>query len=179
GDVDGDGLPEIVTSLVDFTVGNPKVLVIRADGTTEKSWELTGANGFVAFAYPAPAIGDFNQDGTTDIAVAYQLSGGNGVDIPGMVTVLNTHAPYDASKNDWPFMFQNARDTSVLLRKQNSSIAVVLTRGANPSVLGDTLVFTANVTPGTANGAVQFLDGGSPISASIPLTNGSASFSTS
>ena len=178
GDVDGDGFPEIVTSLVDLSAGNPKVLVIRPDGTTEKSWELTGSNGFVAFDYPAPAIGDFNQDGTTDIAVAYQLSGGDGTSIPGMVTVLNTHAPYDASKNDWPFMFQNPRDTAVLLRTSNSSVAVALSSGANPSVLGDTLVFTASVTPGTATGAVQFLDGDTPISGSIPVNNGSASFST-
>jgi hypothetical protein len=55
---------------------------------------------------------------------------------------------------------------------------VTLSTGSNPSTLGDNLVFTAAVTPTTGNGSIQFLDGGAPISGSIPLSNGSASFST-
>jgi hypothetical protein len=142
-----------------------------------KFWELTGSHGFVPFAYPAPALGDFNQDGTTDIAVAYELSGGS--TIPGVVTLLDTHAPYDASKNDWPLMLQNSRNSAVLLRTSTSSVAVTLTNGSNPAVAGDNLVFTATVAPNTAQGAVQFLDGSEPLSGALPLSNGSASFSTS
>ena len=176
GDVDGDALPEIVTTLVDFSAGTSRLLAIRSDGTVARSWELTGSHGFAPFAYPAPALGDFNQDGTTDIAVAYELSGGS--TIPGVVTVLNTHAPYNASGNDWPLMFQNGRNSAVLLRTSPSSVAVTLSNGANPSIIGDNLVFTATVTPNTAQGAVQLLDGSTPLSGSIPLSNGAASFST-
>ena len=116
--------------------------------------------------------------GPTDIAVAYEVTGQN-AGIPGVVTILDTHASFDASKNDWPLTFQNGRNSAVLLRTSPSSLAVSLTAGLNPSVFGDNLVFTATLTPGTGNGAVQFLDGTTPISGSIPLSNGSASFSTS
>jgi large repetitive protein len=75
--------------------------------------------------------------------------------------------------------FQNPRNNPVLLRTLGSSLNVALTTGSNPSVPGDTLVFTASLTPGTGSGSVQFLDGGVPLSSAIPLTNGAASFSTS
>jgi hypothetical protein len=75
-------------------------------------------------------------------------------------------------------MLQNQRNNPVLLRTGNSSVNVSLTSGANPSIIGDNLVFTATISPNTATGAVQFLDGGTPISDAIQLTNGSASFAT-
>lgn len=179
GDVDGDGFPEIVTTLDDASAGffNAKVLAIRRDGTTARSWQLTGSHGFDQYAYPAPAIGDFNQNGTTDIAVAYEVTGPN-AGIPGVVTILDTHTPFDASKNDWPLMFQNGRNSAVLLRTSPSTVAVGLTSGSNPSIVGDNLVFTATITPNTANGAVQFFDGTTPLSDAIQLSSGTASFST-
>ena len=66
GDVDGDGFPEIVTTLDDASAGffDAKLLAIRSNGTIAKSWQLTGSHGFDQYAYPAPAMGDFNQDGT-------------------------------------------------------------------------------------------------------------------
>ncbi|MBZ5529918.1 MAG: Ig-like domain repeat protein [Acidobacteriia bacterium] len=176
GDVDGDGFPEIVTSRFDVTLGGPKILAVRRDGTIMKSWELTGPNGFSPFLYPAPALMDFDQNGTTDIAVAYQLSGGS--TIPGVVTVLDTHAGFADANNDWPFMLQNQRNNPVLPRPSASSLAVTLTTGSNPSIVGDSLTFTATVTPGTATGAVMFFDGTTPVSGAIQLNNGSASFST-
>jgi hypothetical protein len=96
----------------------------------------------------------------------------------GLVTILDTHSPFVAANNDWPMVLQNPRNNPVLLRTLPSSLAVTLSSGANPSVVGDSLVFTATVTP-TANGSVQFLDSGSPLSGSIQLSNGSASFTTS
>lgn len=175
GDIDGDGFPEIVTSRSDSTGLN--LLAVRRDGTIEKTWALNGANGFAPFLYPAPALLDFDQNGTTDIAVAYQLSGTT--TSPGVVTVLDTHSAFVGANNDWPFIFQNVRNNPVLLRQSGSTLTVALTSGANPSVIGDNLVFTATVTPNTGTGAVQFFDGGTPISGAIQLTSGSASFSTS
>ncbi|MFL6389602.1 MAG: Ig-like domain-containing protein, partial [Terriglobales bacterium] len=80
--------------------------------------------------------------------------------------------------NDWPMVLQNPRNNPVLLRTSASSLAVTLSTGSNPSTLGDSLVFTATLTPTTGKGAVQFMDGTTPISGSISLTNGTASFST-
>jgi len=68
GDIDGDGFPEIVTTLHTiestsdpfFTNGSryydEKLLAIRSDGTVARSWQLTGRNGYDLYAYPAPAI---------------------------------------------------------------------------------------------------------------------------
>jgi subtilisin family serine protease len=173
GDINGDGFPEIVTSLVDLFGSTPQLVALKSDGTVAKSWSLIGL-----FAYPAPALGDFNQDGTTDIAVAYE-SNSTATSIPGMVTILDTHAPFDPSKNDWPLMLQNGRNNPVLLRPSASNLAASLTTGSNPSVVGDNLVFTATITPAASSGSVQFLDGDTPISGAIPVSNGSASFSTS
>ncbi|HEY2497399.1 MAG TPA: S8 family serine peptidase [Candidatus Angelobacter sp.] len=180
GDIDGDGLPEIITTLNDFSsTGGANVLAIRSDGTVAKSWLIPGRSGLAfVIGAPAPVLGDFNQDGTLDIALAYQLEGGSGSN-PGLLTILDTHAPFDPARLDWPMNFQNARNNPVLLRTSISSLVVSLTTGSNPSALGDNLVFSATVTPNGSGGAVQFLDGTTPISTSIPLSNGSASFSTS
>lgn len=179
GDVDGDGFPEIVTSINDFSSpAGAQLLALSSNGTLKKSWLLPGSNGLgLDVDNVAPVLGDFNQDGTTDIAVAYQLQANSG-DNPGLITILDTHAPFNPAQLDWPMNFQNPRNNPVLLRTSASTLAVSLTSGANPAVIGDTLVFTATVTP-AGNGSVQFLDGGEPISASIPLSNGSATFSTS
>jgi hypothetical protein len=75
-------------------------------------------------------------------------------------------------------VLQNPRNNPVLLRASASSLAVTLSTGSNPSTLGDNLIFTATLTPATGNGSIQFLDGGAAISGSIPLSNGTASFST-
>lgn len=139
GDVDGDGLPEIVTTINNteasadpyFKNGSryydEKLLALRKDGSISKSWQLTGGYGFDLYAYPAPAIGDFNQDGTTDIAVAYSLSG-SPTAVPGIIEVFSTGAKYNAALNDWPLIHQNARNTSVLpstiVRAANSALFV-------------------------------------------------------
>ncbi|HWG88029.1 MAG TPA: Ig-like domain repeat protein [Candidatus Acidoferrales bacterium] len=179
GDVDGDGFPEIVTSINDFSSPNgARLLALSSSGTVKKSWLLPGSNGLgLNVDNVAPVLGDFNQDGTTDIAVAYQLAANSG-DNPGLVTILDTHAPFNPAQMDWPMNFQNSQNNPVLLRTTASTLAVTLTSGANPAVIGDALIFTATATP-AGNGSVQFLDGGEPISASIPLSNGTASFTTS
>lgn len=179
GDIDGDGFPEIVTTLNDFSSPDgAKLLAIRSDGTVAKSWLMPGSNGIgFVIGSPAPVLGDFNQDGTIDIALAYMLSANSG-DNPGLLTLLDTHAPFNPTQTDWPMNFQNPRNNPVLLRTSASNLAVTLSTGSNPSILGDNLVFTATLMPATGNGSIQFLDGGAPISASIPLNSGSASFST-
>jgi hypothetical protein len=175
-DIDGDGLPEIVVPLDDFNSGGLQLRAFRSDGSVLKTWALAGVNNFVSAADAAATIGDFNQDGITDIAVTYQLSAPTV--FPGAVTMLDTHSPFVAANNDWPMVLQNPRNNPVLLRTSASSLAVTLTTGSNPSVLGDSLLFTATLTPRTGNGSVQFLDGATPISGSIPLSNGSAQFRT-
>jgi hypothetical protein len=175
-DIDGDGLPEIVIPFNDFNSGGLQLRAFHNDGSILKTWVLTGVNNFDPNFDAAATIGDFNQDGSTDIAVAYGLSGSTVS--PGAVTMLETHSPFVAANSDWPMVLQNPRNNPVLLRASASSLAVTLSTGSNPSTLGDNLIFIATLTPATGNGSIQFLDGGATISGSIPLSNGTASFST-
>jgi len=65
------------------------------------------------------------------------------------------------------------------VNKPNTSVSVALTAGANPSLVGDALTFTANVTPNSATGTVVFFDGSNVISGNVTLIGGAASFTTS
>lgn len=176
-DIDGDGLPEIVIPMNDFNSGGLQLRAFRRDGSVVKSWPLTGINGFTPGVDAAATISDFDQNGSTDIAVGYALQASSGAN-QGAVTILDTHSPFVPGNDDWPMVLQNPRNNPVLLRTSPSSLAVTLSSGANPSVIGSALVFAATVTP-PGKGAVQFLDGGTPISGSIPLSGGTASLSTS
>ena len=53
-----------------------------------------------------------------------------------------------------------------------------LSAGANPSVFGDALTFTASIAPASATGTVVFYDGTVAISGNLPLSSGTVSFST-
>jgi VCBS repeat protein len=126
GDVDGDGFPEIVTVLNTlstnsdpfFALGfyaNQQLLAIRRDGTISKSWQLNAGNGCWLQFLPTPAIGDFNQDGITEIAVVSTIGSGACSTFPGVVTLLSTGAPFHPGLNDWPLTRHDPRATSVLL----------------------------------------------------------------
>jgi hypothetical protein len=126
GDVDGDGLPEIVTVRNDVVYSSDpyfpysswadaKLLAIRRDATIARSWQLTGMRGYDLYVGFLPAIGDFNQDGVTDIAVAYAVTGVGGL-LPGVVTIFNSGAPFHPEANDWPMLLQNGRNNGILKR---------------------------------------------------------------
>jgi hypothetical protein len=69
--------------------------------------------------------------------------------------------------------------SSVLSQTVNkASTTTTLTSSENPSKSGRLVTFTANVSPSTATGTVQFFDGSSSL-ASAPLSGGQAAFSTS
>jgi len=185
GDVDGDGLPEIVTTHEDsFGNSDAKLLVIRRDGTVARSWQLTGKNGFAPYSYPLPAVGDFNHDGITDIAVTYQVIAPGQALHAGVVTILSTGAPFNPSRNDWPLLLHDARNTGVLSRPLPSATntVVALSSGTNPSIYGQPLTFTATVTPqsvtGAPTGKVTFYDGNTLLGTGI-LNSGQAALTTS
>ena len=165
GDIDGDGLPEIVTTRSDiaFTPDplfpysvyyDNKLIAIRRDGTTARSWQLTGNNGFDLYAYPTPAIGDFDQDGITDISVAYEVTG-PGDRIPGVVTILSTGAAFDSSANDWRLLRLNARNTSTLILDRTPPSVSITSPSGGATVTGRvTIAATASDNAGVIS--VQF-----------------------
>lgn len=120
GDIDGDGRPEIVTTHWDLF--DVSLRAFRSDGTIARSWKLTGRNGLYPTVNAGITIGDFNQDGITDIAAAYGT--GSGFAVSGVVTVLSTGAPFNPAVNDWPMIYQNPRNSAVLEPLQPSLISV-------------------------------------------------------
>ena len=155
GDVDGDGFPEIVTVLntesfnsdPHFALGeynDQQLLAIRRDGTISKSWQLNAGNGCWLQFYPTPAIGDFNQDGITDIAVVSSISAGAcSASTPGVVTIISTGAAFNPALNDWPLVRRDPRNTSVLLCSDFCLSA------SSPQTVnaGSPATFTVTVTP--------------------------------
>ena len=126
GDVDGDGFPEIVTVLNTLSTNSDpafalasyadqQLVAIRRDGTTSRSWQLNAGNGCWLQFFPAPTIGDFDQNGIADIAVASDINAGSCRTPAGIVTLLTTGAPFNPGLNDWPLVRHDPRQTSVLL----------------------------------------------------------------
>ncbi len=196
GDVDGDGFPEIVTTLNSiestpdpfFIFGgryyDEKLLALRRDATIAKSWQLTGRDGYDLYAYPAPAIGDFNQDGIADIAVAYEVTGSPS-SVPGVVSIVSTGAKFNAALNDWPMVRHDPRNTGVLGSMSVSSSTTTVISSGNPSFFAQNLTFTATVAvesnfqgANIPTGQVTFLDGSATLG-SCSLSSGSCAFATS
>ncbi|HZU31827.1 MAG TPA: Ig-like domain-containing protein, partial [Candidatus Angelobacter sp.] len=65
------------------------------------------------------------------------------------------------------------------VEKAATSVSVRLTPTAATPSVGAALTFTASVAPASATGSIVFFDGGTAISGSLPLSGGTASFTTS
>ncbi len=118
-DVDGDGLAEIAVTMGNQVVDDsgqprcePKLNAYRANGQVSRSWRLLGANG----NQPAsPAIGDFDGDGQTELAINYRVISGGGTtgDLrEGVLTVLRLGVPYRPNPGDWSTAFHDVRNSS-------------------------------------------------------------------
>jgi hypothetical protein len=68
----------------------------------------------------------------------------------------------------------NAASTSATLNEIVSDASVSVTSSTDPSILGQTVTFTAVVSPNTAKGNVQFLDGAKALGSPVSLTGSSA-----
>ncbi len=62
--------------------------------------------------------------------------------------------------------------------KPKSAASVSLTSSVDPSLVGQTVMFTAHLTPSTATGTIQFLDGTTVIG-TVAVNSGAAAFPTS
>lgn len=74
---------------------------------------------------------------------------------------------------------KNAANTSAVLVETVAATGapVLLSSSANPSAAGQSVTFTATVTPATATSSVQFLDGGAPLG-TAPISGGVARFTS-
>ena len=121
GDVDGDGLPEIVVTHDNVFYGGGQfyhqtsLVAFRKDGTISRSWQLMGANGNQPAANGTPVIGDFDGDGKAELAVNFQVISGGGLDgglSEGVLTVLRLGTPYLPNRRDWPMYLHDGASTS-------------------------------------------------------------------
>lgn len=165
GDIDGDGFPEIVTARTDVVSGynDLKLVAFHSDGSVARSWSLTGGNGGVP-GTPTPVIGDFNQDGITEIAVSYPLYS---TTIAGVVTILTTGAPFNPSINDWPMAYQNARDTGALAGPVLPALFTLNASAAQTVSAGSAATYAISVMPSPVpySYAVSFACSGLPLGA--------------
>lgn len=77
---------------------------------------------------------------------------------------------------DSVFLASSASTTQTVTKTATTTVVV---SSVNPSVSGGAVTFTTTVTPSTATGSVQFTIDGVDVGAPVPLTVGSAGYSTS
>ena len=125
---------------------SPYVAAYRLDGSIARTWKLFGAVGNQPSFSALLAVGDFNRDGLTDIAITYPTIEGGGISgwlMHGVATAISTGAPFNAAQNDWPMINRDAQNSSVLARVQITPPQPVVTGMAPGSALpGDTITLT-------------------------------------
>jgi len=162
-DVNGDGLPDIVVANCSGTSGdctfpiNGNVGVLVGNGDGTFGIATTfGAGGDTPFGI---AVGDLNGDGKPDIVAANCVSGNCGA---------------------------GNGELGVLLNSTLTPTATALVSSANPSIIGQSVTFTATVTDlpgfdkGVPTGTVTFFNGTTAIGSPVPLNGtGGAAITTS
>jgi subtilisin family serine protease len=174
GDIDGDGYQEIVTTSRAGTPAPPGfaygsqyedyLLAYNRFGAQVRRWLLTGRDGYDSYVNAVPSIGDFNQDGITDIAVSYEVTGiPHPYILPGVVSMVSTGGLYNAAANDWPLMFKNARNVPVVAFPQppdQEPPIVSITAPADGAKLASSTLITATASDNRGVAKVEFyIDG--------------------
>lgn len=185
-DVNGDGYPEIVVPFGYVSTDSSfptydvfQLLILDRTGTTIRSWTLSGMDG-EQIDWATVDVGDFLNDGKTEIALGFQVEGLNssGINLMGG-TVLSTGWNYNAAASDWPMLHRNSRQSAVLRRVSPTTIN--LSSSANPSNGASPTTLTIAVAPsaggsGVPTGTVNLIDGDQNIGWCV-LSAGSCSMS--
>jgi len=93
GDIDGDGMPEIVLKATN------KIYAVNHDGTVVTGFPvILNDNGYTGTSSPSPAIGDPDDDGLLEIIAASNYSTVMSIDQPGEVSLFAVD--WGSYKND-------------------------------------------------------------------------------
>jgi hypothetical protein len=129
---------------------------------------------FTASVTPAAATGSVQfLYGATVLATANVANGSAAFSTSSLaVGSRSITAVYNGDGND---AGSSSAALTVTVNKLNTATA--LTSSRNPAIAGQNVTFTATVSPASATGSVQFLDG-STVLGTVSLSGGSAAFST-
>ena len=198
GDFNGDGIADL--AVASSASNNHKVIILLGNG----SGGFSGAPGSPIVVHLQPfavALGDFNGDGTTDLAVPNAGSNNvsillnqlthtatavlTAVSIPGTGTMHAVDATYAGDSN-----FAGSTSPTILLTSTPVAGGPVATTTslmlstANTVAFGTPVTLTANVTPDTSGGAtatgtISFNDGATLLG-TVPISStGAASITVS
>jgi uncharacterized protein YjdB len=131
---------------------------------------------FTATVSPAGATGTVQfMDNGSPVGSPVTLSGGVAIFSTAALTA-GTHSITASYGGDTNFVGSTSSALSQQVNQASTTIA--LSSNNNPSTYGQTVTFTATVSPSTATGTVQFMDNGSPLGSPVTITSGVATFST-
>jgi len=192
GDFNGDGKPDLAVANV--YSDNVNVLLGNGDGTFQAPVNYAAGSG------PASvAVGDLNGDGKPDLAVSNSsginvlLGNGDGAfqatvfyaagSGPDFVAVGDSNGD---SKPDLAVANQGSNNVTIFLNttpdSAKAATSTTLTSSLNPSIWGQTVTFTATVTPsagsGIPTGTVTFKDGAITLGSGMLNGSGQATFAT-
>jgi subtilisin family serine protease len=125
-DIDSDGFPEIIVTRAALPSWRPPgetqskfyhtlaLHVYRRDGTLARRWTLLGFKGDQPNYLGWPIVGDFDNDGQTDVAVKYSIIAGGGLSgwlDQAMAKVIALKTPWRPSVHDWLTPAHDAQQT--------------------------------------------------------------------
>ncbi len=173
-----------------FTTSTSSVVnqvVMQASTTTLTTSGTPSASGaavtFTATVAPSSGTGTPTGtvnflDGTTVLASDVALTAGVASFTTSTTSplALGTHSITAVYSGDTTYAPSTSSPLSQVV--VNSASTTTVTSSANPSVSGESVTFTANVTAssGTPTGTVNFLDGTTVLASGVALTSGSASY---
>jgi hypothetical protein len=197
GDFNRDGTPDLAVG--NYKTANVSVLIGNGDGTFQTAAEYGAGLG-----PRSVAVSDFNGDGIADLVVA-NTSSTPGNETPAtylsLVSVLRGigdgtfRPPIQYSTGSGPISVAvgdfngdaradlvtantGSADVSLLVATAPPSTTVTLSSAPNPATYGQAVTLTADVTPSTATGVVEFLDGTTVVGAAPLNASGRAEIDT-
>jgi alpha-tubulin suppressor-like RCC1 family protein len=160
----GPGLAATYTSVTSFT--NHSVVAQSVTFTaTVIPRTATGTMQFMADGKPFGVAVTLSNGSATSSGIT-SLAPGNHV-----ITAL-----YSGDANNAPSI--GLLPGGEIVQGVVTSTSTAITSAVNPSEYGQSVTFTATVTPGTANGTVQFIVDGTAFGNAVTIVNGSASSSS-